>query len=236
MIDVEHRALRALEHDVGLLLAQRRQRLRDVAHQRPHALGVRELLVERLLEIDRRLLEVVLQHEVVEVEDLAELGGKFLALEQVLHAHRAPRDLVFVRGTDAAAGGADGVGAARRFARLVERNVRRQDQRAVRRDAQSRKHVHAGVDERLRFTEQRFQRQHHAVADEALHVLVEDSRGNERQHGLLAADDQRVAGVVAALKTRHRGGALGEQVDDLALALVAPLGPDDDDEFAHDCP
>ena len=98
-----------------------RQRLRDIAHQRPHALGVRELLVQRLLEIDRRLLEVVLQHEVVEVEDLAELGGKFLALEQVLHAHRAPRDLVFVRGADAAAGGADGVGAARRFARLVER-------------------------------------------------------------------------------------------------------------------
>ena len=29
-------------------------------------------------------------------------------------------------------------------------------------------------------------------------------------------------------------GALGEQVDDLALALVAPLGADDDDEFAHE--
>ena len=217
----------------GLLLAQRRQRLRDVAHQRPHALGVRQLLVERLLEIDRGLLEVVLQHEVVEVEDLAELGGEFLALEQVLHAHRAPRHLVFVRRPDAAAGGADGIGAARRLARLVERDVRGKDQRAVGRDAQAREHVHAGVDQRLRLAEQRFQRQHHAVADEALHVLVQDSRRDQRQHGLLAADDQRVAGVVSALETRHRGGALGEQVDDLALALVAPLGADDDDEFAH---
>ena len=77
MVDVEQRALRAFEHHVGLLLAQRRQRLRDVADQRPHALGVRQLLVERLLEIDRGLLEVVLQHEVVVVEHLAELRGEF---------------------------------------------------------------------------------------------------------------------------------------------------------------
>ena len=176
----------------------------------------------------------MLQHEVVEVEHLAELGGEFLALEQVLHAHRAPRHLVLVRRPDAAAGGADRVGAARRLARLVERHVRRKDQRAVRRDAQALEHVDAGVDERLRFAEQRFERQHHAVADEALHVLVQDSRRDQRQDGLLAADDQRVAGVVAALETRHRGRALGQQVDDLALALVAPLGADDDDEFAHD--
>ena len=58
MIDVEHGALRAFEHHVGLLLAQRRQRLRDVADQRPDAFGVRQLLVEGLLEIHRRLLEV----------------------------------------------------------------------------------------------------------------------------------------------------------------------------------
>jgi hypothetical protein len=38
---------------------------------------------------------------------------------------------------------------------------------------------------------------------------------------------------VAALETRHGRGAHGQQVDDLALALVAPLGADDDDELAH---
>src|SRR6185295_16430452 len=84
------------------------------------------------------------------------------------------------------------------------------------------------------FPEQRLERQDHAVADQALHVLVKDPRRDQRQHGLLAADDQRVPGVVTALEAGHRGGALGQQVDDLALALVAPLGADDDDEFAHE--
>jgi hypothetical protein len=36
-----------------------------------------------------------------------------------------------------------------------------------------------------------------------------------------------VAGVVAALEADHEVRVLGEQVDDLALALVAPLGAHD---------
>jgi hypothetical protein len=50
----------------------------------------------------------------------------------------------------------------------------------------------------------------------------------------LPAIDQRVSRVVAALEARDGRGALGQQIDDLALALVAPLGADDDDEFAHE--
>ena len=75
---------------------------------------------------------------------------------------------------------------------------------------------------------QRLRRHHHAVADEAAHAFVEDSRGNQPQHGLLAVDDQRVAGVVAALEAHHALRAVGEPVDDLAFAFVAPLGADHD--------
>jgi hypothetical protein len=53
------------------------------------------------------------------------------------------------------------------------------------------------------------------------------------QHGLLAADDQRVAGIVAALEAHHALGMIGQPVDDLAFALVAPLGADDDDVLCH---
>jgi hypothetical protein len=141
-----------------------------VADQRTQPIGKRELLVERLLEVDHRLLEVVLQREIVEVEDLAQLGREGLALEQVLHAYRAARDLVFVGRADATPRGADGVGAARRLARLVERDVRRKDQRAIGRNAQPREHVHARVYQHLRLAEQRLQRQHHTVADQAAHA------------------------------------------------------------------
>ena len=48
---------------------------------------------------------------------------------------------------------------------------------------------------------------------------------------LLAAAHDRVAGVVAALEAHDRAGALGEQVGDLALALVAPLGADYDNAW-----
>ena len=81
--------------------------------------------------------------------------------------------------------------------------------------------------------EQRLERQHHAVADEAAHLIAQDAGRDKGQHGLLATDDQRVPGIVAALEARHRGGALGQQVDHLALALITPLRTDDDDEFSH---
>ena len=53
--------------------------------------------------------------------------------------------------------------------------------------------------------------------------------GNEVEDGLLAAHDQRVAGVVAALVAHDDLGVLGEEVDDLAFPFVAPLRADDDD-------
>ena len=52
--------------------------------------------------------------------------------------------------------------------------------------------------------------------------------GHQLQGVALAADDDGVAGVVATLVAHDVAVLLGEQVDDLGLALVTPLGPDDD--------
>jgi len=57
---------------------------------------------------------------------------------------------------------------------------------------------------------------------------VQNSRRNQRQNGFLAADDQRMPGIVAALKAHHSLHLIGQQIDDLALALVAPLQADYD--------
>jgi hypothetical protein len=42
-------------------------------------------------------------------------------------------------------------------------------------------------------------------------------------------DDQRVAGIMAALKANHDVGPLAQPVDDLTLALIAPLRADHGD-------
>ena len=174
------------------------------------------------------------QHEVVELEQILQLFGEAHRLEQVLQADRASRGLVLVGGADAASGGPDLLRPARRFARRIERGVVRQDQRAGFRDAQARHDAgDAGGLELVHLLDQGLRRNHDAVADEAVDVLAQDARGNEVQHGLLAADDERVPGVVPALEAHDALCPIGQPIDDLALALVAPLGADDDDVGGH---
>src|SRR5687767_5768025 len=62
---------------------------------------------------------------------------------------------------------------------------------------------------------------------------MKHSRRDEAQDGLAPLDDQRVAGVVPALEADHRRHVVGQPVDDLALALVTPLGADDDYVARH---
>ncbi len=47
------------------------------------------------------------------------------------------------------------------------------------------------------------------------------------KYRLLAVDDERVARVVAALEPDDGLSALGQEVHDRALTLIAPLGADD---------
>src|SRR5205823_9808 len=63
---------------------------------------------------------------------------------------------------------------------------------------------------------------HAAGADHAL-LALEDPGGNVLQLERLAVGDDRVARVRPAVVAADEIGMLGKQVDDLALALVAPL-------------
>ena len=164
------------------------------------------------------------------------LLGEALGMLQVLHPQRAPRHLVFVGRADALAGRADLAGAARlaqQLARLVDGDVERQDQRARLADQQPRAHVEAHRLEPADLAEQMLRVDDDAVADVAANARAHDPRGDQLQRRLDAVDDQRVAGVVAALEADDRLGVVGEPVDDLALALVAPLRADDDDVAAR---
>ena len=58
---------------------------------------------------------------------------------------------------------------------------------------------------------------------------VKNPARNLVQHERLVADVHRVAGVRATLIANDPVRALGEHVDELSFAFVAPLGADDDD-------
>ena len=116
---------------------------------------------------------------------------------------------------------------------LVQGHVGREDQGTGGRDLEAPARGDALGLQHSELLEQGCGREHHAVADEALHVVAQDARGDELEHSLLAADDERVAGVVSALKAHHGRRAVREPVHDLAFALVAPLGTDDDYVLAH---
>jgi len=70
---------------------------------------------------------------------------------------------------------------------------------------------------------------HHAVADEAYFARVQNARGDEVQHALLATHNKGVPSVVAALKANDGGAFLRQHIHDFAFALIAPLGPEDHD-------
>jgi hypothetical protein len=87
--------------------------------------------------------------------------------------------------------------------------------------------VDAARGEGVELLDQRRRVDHDAGPDDRDDVRIEDARRDEMELEDLVAEHQRVSGVVAALVTDDDRGLLGEEVGRLALALVAPLEPDD---------
>src|SRR5258708_5108223 len=70
---------------------------------------------------------------------------------------------------------------------------------------------------------------HHAVADDGLDTGAQNPARDELQNVLRLADENRVPGVMPTLVTRNDVEFVGEEIDNLALALVAPLRAQHDD-------
>ena len=81
--------------------------------------------------------------------------------------------------------------------------------------------------EAVQLLDQHLRVEHDAGAQHAQGARPENAARHQPQLVGLVAEHERVAGVVASLVAGDDVGPLGEQVDDLALALVAPLGADD---------
>src|ERR1035437_2355577 len=96
-------------------------------------------------------------------------------------------------------------------------------------DEEAARHRHAPPFPRGGFHEQRGRVDHQAVPDHCQFAGSQDAARNELQHELLLADKYRMARVMAALISSDDIEPFREQVDDLTLALVSPLGAQDDD-------
>ena len=141
---------------------------------------------------------------------------------------RAAAHLVLVGRADASARRAEPGAAPRLLPRLVELAVDRQDEADILRDRQRlRAHGDALARHRVDLGQQRPRIDHHAVADHRELAAAHHARRQQAQLVLDAVNHQRVAGVMTALKAHHDIRPAGQPVDDLALALVAPLGADD---------
>ena len=207
----------------------------------PHRLGegqdevgdLGEVALEAIA-VDRRLAEAGAQGVVMGAEAV-EQRIEFVEMSEIADTDGAAANLVLIGRTDAAPGGADLAGAAGIFAQGIEVAVDRQDERAGLGDAQDvRGDGDALAGDALDLAFQRPWVEDDAIADDRRRA-ADDARGEQRKLVRLAAHDQRMAGVVAALEADDHVGAAGEPVDDLALALVAPLRADDGD-VAHFIP
>ena len=150
--------------------------------------------------------------------------GQRRRIGQVAHPDAAAADLVLVGRADAARRRADLPLAAARLAEHVELAVIRQDEVGPVADEQPALDVDAEPLQLVHLGEQRRRIDHHAVADDADDAGMQDARRDQVEDELLAAHVDRVAGVVAALVPADHRELRRQQIDDLALALVAPLG------------
>ena len=138
-----------------------------------------------------------------------------------------PRRLVGVGRADPAPRRADLQLAEPPLARAVERDVPRHDQVRVARDEHERRRSTSPRASRSSSSSIRTPGSTTQPAPMAHSLPRDDPRRDLADLVRLAADDDRVPGVRAALVAADEVGLLGEQVDDLALALVAPLRADD---------
>ena len=226
MVDVEQGGLGALEQDVLAVGVGAVEQMGGFGHVRADDLGVGKVLLADL--VDR-----VAGHAVDLGEDLVlfsqgrfELLTEDLLVEQVLHADADAGELVLVAGADAATGGADLVLAQALFGSAVEVDVVGHDDVGVAGDDQTFAGDALGF-ELGHFIDEHARVDHHAVADDGRDRVVHDARGDKVQGELLVAVNHRMAGVVAALVAYDVIEVLRNEVGDLALAFIAPLGADE---------
>ena len=126
MIEIEQRALRALEQDMLATCEGRLDKPGRVVQVVAQALAPADGLVDERID-GEGLAAHRRQEEVLVRQQPSEPLAQDLAIEQVFHAQAQPPGTIRVRRPDAAPGRPDGRGRQTRLVRLVQREVVRHD-------------------------------------------------------------------------------------------------------------
>src|SRR5699024_1704386 len=149
-------------------------------------------------------------------------------VQQVLGADADAADLVLVGRANATTGGADGALAEEALGDAVDRHVVRGDELSVGGDTQVGGVRTAGF-QAADLLEQGLQVHHAAIANDGGGVVGEDAGRQKLQLILFPSHDDGVAGVVTAVGLHAVIDLATQDVRRLTLALIAPLGTDNDD-------
>ena len=229
MVHVEQRRLGALEEDrvsVRHLALQDERRIGDA---RPQPLAEAGEIGREAVPVQVGRASGAAADELVVPAGLREPLRQVGRPEQVARAHAPPAGLVFVGGPDAAQRGADLPVAPHLLGHGFERAMVRLDEVGPVGDDEVVPDRHAPRAQLRDLLLEGPRVDDHPVAHHAEDAGVKDPGRDQMEDEPLLPDEDRVAGVVAAVVTGHHLHLVREEVDDLPLPLVAPLGADDDD-------
>ena len=225
VVNVEQRCLGALEQQVLALVdhvVEQQARLGDVGAQ---ALGHGQVLVADLVHGVGGQVVDELQLGIHAGKSGLQLVAEQRLVQHVLHAQADAGHLVLVARTDAALGGTNVLLAELLLKSTIQIDVVRHDDVRVATDLEVLGGDTVGL-EHVDLLKDNLGVDDAAVTDHRHMVGIHDAGGHLVQAVLLAVDDDGVAGVITA-RIAHDGiEVAGDQVADLTLALIAPLGTD----------
>ena len=221
MVEIEQRRLCAFEEDRLPLAEGLVDDERGVGDIGAQPLRVRLRARGDVLEIECLDLVHALEPEVLLGKCDLDLLSQDLRVEKILDPDADAGGFVRICGTDPAAGRTDLQLAEPPLGRLVDRDVPRHDQVRVSGEVER-----PAVAVRVELSDEHF-RIDDAAGTEDCRLPGEDPRRDLADLVRLAVEDDRMPCVRTALVAAYEVGFLGEQVDDLPLAFVAPLRSDD---------
>ncbi len=162
------------------------------------------------------------------VAGVLNVGSEERGVEEIDDAEAVTVDLVLVSRADAATGGADGLASGCGLGCELDHAVVGQDdlgavgdeQLAIRATGDGQ----ACLAQFFDFAKEGCGVEDDTIADDSSAAGAQDAAGDELQHVFFAVNDDGVTGVVASSIAGDHIELLGEDVDDLTLAFVAPLG------------